>query len=85
MGRVSVRWQAPEWLRRPAEAVGLGAIYLRVTELALEGPRFDDRMVEHVVKLRSLESITLANTKLSQVGVNRLRRALPDCRIDWRN
>jgi hypothetical protein len=80
---VTVHWKAPPWLRRPAEAVGLGKIYLRATEVALNGQKFDDRVVEHLVKLRHLETLTLTNTRLSQNGVARLQRALPDCRIDW--
>jgi hypothetical protein len=82
MGRVTVQWKGPAWLRRPAEAVGLGTIYLRTTAVSLHGPVYDDRVVEHLVKLRRLESIALSNTSLSQEGIARLRRALPDCRIE---
>jgi hypothetical protein len=82
MGRVTVQWAGPSWLRRPAEAVGLEKIYTRVTNLSLTGPVYTDRAVEHLVKLRSLESLSLSQTKISSEGRRRLQKGLPDCRID---
>jgi hypothetical protein len=79
---VTVQWIGPAWLRRPAEAVGLGTLYQRVTKLSLTGPQFDDRVVQHLVKLRRLESLALSNTKVSDAGITRLRRALPHCQIE---
>ena len=82
MGRVTVQWRGPAWLHRPAEALGFEMIYLRATRLSLYGPKYDDRVVEHLVKLRGLESLTLSNTKLSSGAIAQLRRALPSCRIE---
>ena len=82
MGRVTVQWRGPAWLHRPAEAVGLGMIYTRATRLSLYGPNYDDRVVEHLVKLKRLESLTLSNTKLSSDAMAQLGRALPSCRIE---
>jgi hypothetical protein len=82
MGRVTVQWRGPAWLRRPAEAVGWEEIYTRATKVSLWGPKYDDRCIEHLVKLRRLESITLSNTGFSEQGIRRLQRALPNCRIE---
>ena len=68
-------------MRRPAEALGL-PIYARATKLSLQGPKFDDRVIKHLVKLTRLESLTLSNTQLSEEGIARLRQALPRCRIE---
>ncbi len=78
---MTVQWVGPLWLQRPAEAVGMGVMCQRATKLSLHGPIYDDRAVEHLLKLRRLESLTLANTKMSLAAVARLRQALPDCRI----
>jgi hypothetical protein len=56
-------------------------MYLRVTKLSLTGPKFDDGAVEHLVKLRRLESLALSNTRMSTAGIARLQRALPKCQI----
>jgi hypothetical protein len=80
---VSVDWQGPAWLRRPAEALGVG-IYNRATRLSLQGPKYDDAAVEHLLKLRSLNSLTLERTQFSDEGLARLSRLLPNCRVERR-
>jgi hypothetical protein len=57
-------------------------IYDRATELRLSGPKYDDGAVDHLVKLRRLRSLTLDRTKITDVGIERLRRALPECRVE---
>jgi hypothetical protein len=60
-------------------------IYNRATELRLSGAKYDDAAVEHLVTLRRLESLTLSDTRVTRAGVERLRRALPGCRIERRS
>jgi hypothetical protein len=79
-GRVTVQWRGPAWLRPAAEAFDL-EIYRHATDLSLQGGGYDDRCIEHLVQLRRLESLALSGTELSQQGIARLQRALPDCRI----
>lgn len=78
---MSVEWQGPAVLRRPAEALGV-RIYHRATRLRLEGPKFGDATVEHLAALKSLQSLTLWQTSVSSAGLRKLRRALPDCQIE---
>jgi hypothetical protein len=82
MDRVTVQWTGPSWLRRPAETLALEKFLTRATGLTLSGPHCDDRAIEHLTKLTRLESLTLSETKISQEGMRRLQRALPDCRVE---
>jgi hypothetical protein len=81
MGRVTVQWRGPNWLRRTIATLGLEKFHMRATNLALTGPNYDDRAVAHLVGLRRLESLTLSNTKLSAAAIADLRAALPKCEI----
>jgi hypothetical protein len=81
MGRVTVQWRGPNWLRRPITALGLEKFHMRTTSLVLNGPAYDDRAVEHLVMLRRLESLTLSGTNLSPAAIADLRAALPECEI----
>jgi hypothetical protein len=84
MGRVTVQWTGPTWaLYSSGGLPGMG-IYNRATSLSLFGASYDDTAVEHLVRLRRLESLTLSNTGITDAGVERLRRALPGCRIERR-
>jgi len=78
---VTVDWQGPAWLRRPAEAIGV-RIFHRATKLSLEGPAYTDSAVEHLSQLNDLKSLTLQRTQISDQGLQRLRQALPLCRIE---
>jgi hypothetical protein len=61
--------------------LGLEKLHMRVTSLVLNGPNYDDRAVEHLAMLRSLESLTLSGTNLSGAAVADLRAALPECEV----
>ena len=78
---MTVEWQGPAFLRRPAEALGV-RVFHRPTKLFLEGPAYTDAAVAHLSRLTSLKSLTLQRTNISAGGLKRLRRALPQCRIE---
>ena len=80
---MSVEWQGPAFLRRPAEALGV-RFFHRPTRLSLEGPAYTDAAIQHLSRLSSLKSLTLQRTKVSAQGLERLRQALPDCQIEHR-
>lgn len=80
---MSVAWIGPDWLKRPADALGL-RYYYRPTHLSLRGPAYCDAVVEHLVQLQDLKQLELESTQISAAGMARLRKALPICRIDGR-
>ncbi|HET6879672.1 MAG TPA: protein kinase, partial [Pirellulales bacterium] len=59
-----------------------GRVRLRVLELAGDAG-IDDRAVEHLARLPSIEQLRVANTNMTEAGVKRLAAALPQCRIAW--
>ena len=79
---MTVDWQGPAWLRRPAEVLDV-RIFHRATKLSLSGPAYTDAAVEHVSQLKDLKSLTLWQTQISDQGLRRLERSLPRCRIEW--
>jgi hypothetical protein len=78
---VTVEWIGSAWLRRPAEALGV-RIFHRATRLSLVGPAYTDAAVEHASRLKNLQVLTLERTSISDQGIARLRRELPQCRIE---
>jgi hypothetical protein len=80
---VTVEWQGPAWLRRPAEVLGVRILH-RATKLSLQGPAYSDAAIEHLRELKSLKLLVLEQTKISDQGRLRLQRALPQCRIEHR-
>ncbi len=48
-------------------------------QLNLYGPEFSDAAIEQLATLRQLEAINLDNTFISKIGIDRLRRELPNC------
>jgi hypothetical protein len=77
---VTVEWIGPSWLRPPAETLGV-RIFFRSTKLSLSGPAYTDAAVEHIVRLRDLAQLDLSRTKITDEGLARLKRSLPECRI----
>lgn len=82
MGRVTVQWQGPSWLPETTRIAG-GYVYDRATTLTLTGPNYDDSAIEHLVKLKGLKRISLSRTRFTKEGLAKLRRALPDCQVQW--
>jgi hypothetical protein len=78
---VTVEWQGPTWLRRPAEALGV-RIFHRATKLSLQGPAYTDAAIDHLRELKSLKLLVLQRTKISDQGRVPLQRALPNCQIE---
>jgi len=52
-------------------------------DLDLENTRTSDRGIGYLAGLKSLRSLDLRNTWVSRAGYERLRAALPRCRITW--
>jgi hypothetical protein len=50
--------------------------------LNLNGTRVTDKGLVHLYELGNLRQVLLYNTKVSDEGVQRLRQALPNCRIE---
>ena len=80
---MTVEFQGPAFLRRPAEALGV-RIFHRPTKLSLDGPAYTDGALVHLSRRTSLKSLTLSRTNISAASVERLRQALPGCQIDYR-
>jgi len=49
--------------------------------LTLRGTEFTDASIEHLKTTSSLESIDLAGTKVTDMGIAELQKALPNCKI----
>jgi hypothetical protein len=77
---VTVEWQGPRWLKRPAEVCGV-RIFHRPVKLSLTGPAYTDAAVEHIVRLADLEQLDFTGTLISDQALARLKRSLPECRI----
>ena len=46
-------------------------------------PHVTDAGLQHLMRLTSLESLDLYDTQVTPEGVERLKRALPECKIDY--
>lgn len=51
--------------------------------LTIYAPQLTDRGLAHLAGLRQLQELHLDYTSATQAGIDRLRQALPDCRIEW--
>jgi len=60
-------------------------IFNRVVHLSLDDSAYTDAMVEHICALERLESLSLSGTEITAGGLDRIRRALPHCRITRRD
>ena len=49
--------------------------------LGLSGTRITDRSLEHLSGLKNLSSLFALETKVTDAGVAKLQKALPDCDI----
>jgi hypothetical protein len=51
--------------------------------LRLDGPTFTDGGLQHLAGLKNLNLLQLYKTRVTADGVAALRKALPDCNIQW--
>ncbi|MCC7419905.1 MAG: serine/threonine protein kinase [Planctomycetaceae bacterium] len=51
--------------------------------LSIASSRISDRAVDDLISLRRLRHLVITDTQLSEAGLARLRKGLPDCRIEW--
>jgi hypothetical protein len=55
-----------------------------LTDLYLDGcARIDDTALDHLAAIPTLAVVSLGKTKVTADGIERLKAALPNCRIDW--
>jgi serine/threonine protein kinase/Leucine-rich repeat (LRR) protein len=55
----------------------------QLKRLSLAGSSISDAAIQHLEGLTNLEMLDLSRTKITQAGVERLRKALPACTIQW--
>jgi Leucine-rich repeat (LRR) protein len=55
----------------------------QLKRLSLAGSGLSDTGIRHLEGLTSLESLDLRKTKVTAAGIERLQKALPQCKIDW--
>ncbi len=55
----------------------------RLKRLSLVGASLSDAGIRHLEGLTNLTALDLRKTKASAAGIDRLRQALPTCRIEW--
>jgi len=54
-----------------------------LNRLELPGTQISDAGLQHLGELTGLENLNLHGTYVSDKGVEQLRKALPNCHIDW--
>lgn len=72
----------PEWFTHNIEDKR-SSPWFRLTELALFNSSFDDSDIEALSKLKTLDKLTLHETRISYKGHRRLQAALPDTEITY--
>ena len=53
----------------------------KLERLYLGGNQVTDAGLEHLIEMKSLEYLDLANTNITDEGVKKLQQALPNCVI----
>ena len=61
--------------------LGVGGIRVQVPEDREASAREFLKSCGHLVNIKTLETLTLKRTEISEAGLERLRKALPDCEI----
>lgn len=54
-------------------------------DVSLVRSAFTDAGLMHLKELKNLQRVNLNGTNVSEAGVRELQKALPNCRIDWRD
>ena len=80
-GRVTVQYSGPVGFQTLSETVGI-EYFNRAVSLSLRGPTYTDAMIEQICKLDNLQSLFLSGTGITRRGLDRIRRALPNCKIE---
>jgi hypothetical protein len=72
-----------------ANITDAGLLHLRgmkqLEYLGLAGTKITDAGLEHLAVLKQLKNLDVADTRVSAEGINKLRRALPNCKIQTEN
>jgi hypothetical protein len=82
---VTVEYCGPSAIRSTIENAR-AEYFHRATHIYLKGAAYTDALVVDLCELNHLHSMRLDHTQITADGVARLKRALPDCKIDvWKN
>jgi len=52
-----------------------------IAELTLAGPKYTDDVIGPLTQMSYLKTLTLRNTKITDAGVEQIRRALPEVEV----
>jgi hypothetical protein len=55
---------------------------LSLTRLDLKGTKITNAGLQHIARIKSLRTISLANTRVTDTGVTEFQRALPNCKVE---
>lgn len=65
----------------------IGVIHLAevisLKDLTLSGTKITDESIPYLLKLRRLKRLDLRNTAVTENGIERIRRGLPNCRVQY--
>jgi hypothetical protein len=65
----------------------IGVIHLAevisLRDLTLSGPKITDESIPYLLKLRRLKRLDLRSTAITENGIKRMRRGLPNCRVQY--
>ena len=78
---MTVQYSGPLGLQTLSESVGID-YFDRAASLSLRGPEYTDAMIEQICKLDHLRSLSLRGTGISRRGMDRIRLALPNCKVE---
>ncbi len=81
LGEAFARIRGPQWLTSRLNGRDGGPFY-RIVEITL-WDALDDRAIPHLAQLTSLESIHLADSRLSEKGKARLKTLFPNATIEF--
>ncbi len=81
---MSVEYCGPVGLQFLIEAAGIDYFH-RAVHISLDGLTYTDETIDELCELESLQSVTLGGTRITNSGLRRLKRALPDCRIKYKD
>ena len=77
---MTVDYCGPEWLKPLADKFNLSCFH-RATHIVLQGGDYTDTDVDDLCRLKHLQSISLLRTRITADGLAKLKRSLPDCKI----
>lgn len=81
-GRVRLTGRGPQWLHKLLTLAGCDVLY-RTESISVYGSEIDDSAVGPLAALRSVEWVDLYSEGITYEGFLKLRRALPNARINY--